>query len=88
MTPETLFTPWGAVPHKVRVLFEEHARKAKAVGFTHYSGVTIVSVMRWHSDIEWGKREFKINQNWSTCLCIDLEERCPEFVGFFRHRER
>lgn len=57
-------------------------------GFKHYSARTIISVMRFHSDVDSRPGDqFKINNNWSPYFARKLIEEDARFAGFFEFRK-
>lgn len=76
------------VPQEVADLFDELARKIRAQGWKRYSSDAILHRIRWHMQIERGKRDFKCNNNWTSALARWWLRQHPEAKGFFELRER
>lgn len=72
-------------------IFKEFRRYCRVLrdtrGFRHYSARTIISVMRFHSDVD-GRPddEFKLNNNWSPYYARKLVALDPSYRDFFQFR--
>jgi len=86
----------GYIKHNwhVYLRFEAHALKVIAKKFKHYSAVTIVAVMRFHSDTQEveGQPErpgvFKMNNNNVADLARLFNLMNPQYPDFFEFRKR
>jgi hypothetical protein len=85
--PTTFRGPSG-VPFGIAKKFEEVALEVAGRGYRRYSADAISHRLRWHFAIEQGKRDFKLNNNWTAGLARWFLERHPELPGFFEVRER
>lgn len=77
------------IPIEVCDKFVELARDVRTMHFRRYSADAILHRIRWHFQIERGRRGFKCNNNWTATLARWLMKECPdEFEGFFETREK
>ena len=70
----------------VYAAFVAEAEKVKRKNFEHYSARTIVHVLRHHSLVSDGDKQFKINDHVSPYLARRLMRERPEYKGFFELR--
>lgn len=79
--------PSSTIPGDVAELFIKLALQVKQAGHRRYSADAILHRIRWHMQIEKGKREFKCNNNWTSTLARWAMKERPELRGFFATRE-
>lgn len=58
----------------------------KAKGFSNYGAFGIINLIRWHSGAA-GNDKFKINNTYAPDYARKMEEKFPNFKGFFRMRQ-
>jgi hypothetical protein len=76
------------VPQEVLRLFEILTFKVIATGRLRYSADAILHRIRWHFEIDKGRREFKCNDHWTANLSRWFLDHHPEHEGFFELRAR
>jgi hypothetical protein len=79
-------TDFHDIPLEVSSLFNDLATKLRNDGWEHYSADAILHRIRWHFQIERGRRDFKCNNNWTAVLARWWLERHPQHAGFFELR--
>ena len=67
-------------------LFRSTTFEVMERGFKHYGANSILERIRWHTSIEQGQRDFKINNNWAPFYARKFMEIYPVYAGFFRTR--
>lgn len=67
--------------------FVKIARKTKQMGFKRYSARALFQVMRWHRGGRIKDDGFKVNNNYTPYYVRLIEEKYPEFKGFFEKRK-
>ncbi|HEX6825415.1 MAG TPA: hypothetical protein VF077_03780 [Nitrospiraceae bacterium] len=80
-------SPPSYVPPEVVDLFVRLSFAIRQAGHPHYSARAILHRIRWHFEIDRGRRGFKCNNNWTPGLSRWLMEEYPEMDGFFLVRE-
>ena len=65
--------------------FKEVAFKIKSTGRKHFGAKCIMEYIRFQTMIS-GQDEFKINNNYTSRYVRLLEEKYPQFDGFFSKR--
>jgi len=68
-------------------LFVKFAIYAKGKGKTKYSAKAIIERARWECELEGGSGDYKINNNWTSCMARLLVAKSPDFKDFFEFRE-
>lgn len=69
-------------------LFERYAREALRRGKGRFGAKAVMERVRW--EVYFDKKDdapFKINNNWTARYVRLLEEKFPEFRGFFEKRK-
>lgn len=75
------------IPHEVCDKFEEMALMLKREHhYKRYSADALLHRIRWHFQIEKGRRGFKCNNNWTAELARWFMRRHPELPRFFELR--
>jgi hypothetical protein len=74
------------VPLDVCTLFEKLTLEVRSKGWQRYSADAILHRIRWHYQIDIGKRSFKANNNWTAPLARWFMACHPEADGFFELR--
>lgn len=83
------FSAWLRKNRDIYKRFVSMAKQAQnSRHFKHYSAVTIVEAMRWHTNIHDNDPDFKINNNWRADLARKAMLEYPELNGLFEIRER
>lgn len=82
------FKPPSGVPADVAATFETLSLDVAARGFQRYSASAIAERIRWHYAIDRGRRDFRLNNNWTAGLARWFLDRHPELPAFFETRER
>jgi len=67
-------------------LFRSTTFQVMERGFRNYGAKSILERIRWHTSIEQGSRDFKINNNYAPYYARKFHASYPEFDGFFRTR--
>lgn len=80
--------PPRGVPADVAELFERLSLEVIGRGFRRYSSRAVLHRLRWHAEIEQGRRGFKVNNHWSRPLADWFIARHPEHQEFFERRDR
>lgn len=77
------------IPIEVCDKFEELALQLKNEHhYKRYSADALLHRIRWHFQIERGRRGFKCNNNWTASLARWFLARHPELPKFFDLREQ
>jgi hypothetical protein len=85
----TAFDQWLRDNPHMWELFERYTLKVIEAGHKHYSADAICHRIRWHVQVDTQDASgFKINNNHVAYLARRFERRHPQYVGFFRMRER
>ena len=85
---EPVVYPIG-VPIEVCDKFEEIALMLHTEHhFKRYSARAILHRIRWHFQIDRGRRGFKCNNNWTADMARWFIKRHPEIPKFFELREK
>ena len=71
---------------EIWVLFRNATFQVMERGFRNYGAKSILERIRWHTSIEQGSRDFKINNNYAAFYARKFHANYPEFDGFFRTR--
>ena len=71
---------------EIWVLFRNATFQVMERGFRNYGAKSILERIRWHTSIEQGSRDFKINNNYAPHYARKFHSDYPEFDGFFRTR--
>jgi|TARA_Y100000310_G_scaffold292621_1_gene321533 hypothetical protein len=74
-------------PH-IWLLFRATTLMLLRQGFRHYGAKTIMERIRWHTSVEQGERDFKINNNWASFYARKFMEHHPVHEGFFFTRTK
>ena len=64
-------------PH-IWLLFRATTLMLLRQGFRHYGAKTIMERIRWHTSVEQGERDFKINNNWASFYARKFMEHHPQ----------
>lgn len=75
------------IPTEVCELFEKYAWEAHDAGMKRFSADAILHRVRWHEQVEFGRGDFKCNNNWTSALARWFMARHPRLDGFFETRE-
>jgi len=67
-------------------LFRSTTFQVMERGFRNYGAKSILERIRWHTSIEQGRRDFKVNNNYAPYYARKFHSNYPEFAGFFRCR--
>lgn len=84
--PEPPDDPLSGIPPEVVALFERLALAIAARGWERYSVRAILHRIRWHYQIEKGRRDFKCNNNWTPRMSRWFLKKHPELPHFFETR--
>jgi hypothetical protein len=76
----------SGIPPEVCALYEKLTFDVIGRGFQRYSSDAILHRIRWHYQIDRGRREFKCNDHWTATLSRWFLTRHPEYRGFFELR--
>lgn len=68
--------------------FRYEADRARAMGWKHYSGRTIIEVLRHQSNLRASDGRWKLNNNYTPDLCRLYMDLTPSAAGFFETRGR
>lgn len=66
--------------------FVHFSVQTKAKGFQNYGAFGIINLIRWHTGVS-GNDTFKVNNTYAPDYARKMEEKFPNFKGFFRTRE-
>jgi len=80
------FTEFDQAHPEIWVLFRNATFQVMERGFRNYGAKSILERIRWHTSIEQGSRDFKINNNFAPYYARKFHSNYPEFSGFFRTR--
>lgn len=67
-------------------LFDRFTREVIVAGFRRYSADAIMHRVRWHTHIETGDVEFKLNNNYVAYYARLWMRDNPRYAGFFETR--
>ena len=80
------FQDFDAAHTEIWVLFRNATFQVMERGFRNYGDKSILERIRWHTSIEQGRRDFKVNNNFDPFYARKFHDSYPEFSGFFRTR--
>ena len=80
------FQDFDAAHPEIWVLFRNATFQVMERGFRNYGAKSILERIRWHTSIEQGRRDFKVNNNFAPFYARKFHDSYPEFSGFFRTR--
>ena len=87
-TLDERFAEYHAKNPAVFELFKKFAGMARDSGRTHFSAKAIMERVRWEICFaSRDRRNFKVNNNYTSRYARLLVSECPEFRGFFEMRE-
>lgn len=73
-------------PH-VYSLFDRFTRDVIKMGHKHYGVEAIKNRIRWHTTVDTGEEEFKVNNNFKVFYGRLWTQQNPEYKDFFRTRK-
>lgn len=81
------FIEWIPENTHIYTAFQREAFRVLYKGFKHYSGRTILEVLRHHSALEEKDGQWKINNNHTPYLCRLFGLMHPQHADLFEYRE-
>ena len=71
---------------EIYALFKRFAFEARAAGRKRFGAAAICERIRWHVAVERKNDDFKVNNNFRSCLARLMIFDHPEFADFFETR--